>query len=147
MRDRDRNKESASAGCLARMARSRGSSGAIAASCLLAAALLTGCSKAEQVHRGVYVWGHEVRVFQPCDSKKSFWISTSEWVQEPLLDYYRAHTSQPYQMIYIEFRGMELDEPLDGFARDHDGLIRISEVLGQSMTVPEECVLIDSGPD
>lgn len=128
------------------MDRLRGSGGAIA-SCLLAILLLAACSKAEQVHRGVYVWGHEVRVFQPCDSKKSFWISTSEWVQEPLLNYYRAHTSQPYQMIYIEFRGMELDEPLDGFARDHDGLIRISEVLGQSMTVPEECVLVEPGPE
>lgn len=123
------------------MDRLRWPSGGIAG-CVLAI-LLAACSKGEEVHRGVYAWGHEVRVFQPCDSKKSFWISTSEWIQEPLLAFYRAHTSQPYQTIYIEFKGAELDEQLEGFARDHDGLIRISEVLRQSMTVPEDCVLID----
>jgi len=109
---------------------------------LLALALVAGCErceKCEQVYQGVYVWGNEVNVFQPCDNKKSFWVSASTWVQEPLLEFYRAHTSQPYETIYIEFRGMELDEVVDGFASDHDGLIRISEVLDLSLTVPDEC--------
>ncbi|MGD8978079.1 MAG: hypothetical protein PVG91_10785, partial [Gammaproteobacteria bacterium] len=117
--------------------------GRLATGCLLSVlALVAGCERCEpceQVYRGVYVWGNEVNVFQPCDNKMSFWVSASSWVQEPLLEFYRAHTSQPYETIYIEFRGMELDEVVDGFASDHDGLIRISEVLGLSLTVPEEC--------
>ena len=115
----------------------------LATACGLAAlVLMAGCERCEpceKVYRGVYVWGNEVNVFQPCDNKKSLWVSASTWVQEPLLEFYRTHTSQPYETIYIEFRGMELDEVVDGFARDHDGLIRISEVLDLSLTVPAEC--------
>ena len=115
----------------------------LAVGCWLAAlVMMTGCEPCEpceQVYRGVYVWGNEVNVFQPCDDKKSYWVSASTWVQEPLLEFYRSHTSQPYQTIFIEFRGMVLDEVVDGFASDHDGLIRISEVLGLSPGVPEEC--------
>lgn len=110
--------------------------------CLFAMALVAGCERCEpceQVYRGVYVWGNEVNVFQPCDDKKSFWVSASTWVQEPLLEFYQAHTSQPYETIYIEFRGRVLDEVVDGFASDHDGLIRISEVLDLSLSVPEAC--------
>ncbi len=115
----------------------------LAASCwLFVLALAAGCERCEpceQVYRGIYVWGNEVNVFQPCDDKKSFWVSASTWVQEPLLEFYRSHTSQPYETIYVEFRGMVLDEVVGGFASDHDGLIRISEVLDLSLTVPEEC--------
>jgi hypothetical protein len=110
---------------------------------LACCALLAGCEPheraGEQVYEGLYVWGHEANMFQPCDNDKTFWVSAGSWVQEPLLDFYKTHTSQPYQAIYIEFRGIELNEEVDGFAGDHDGLIRISEVLDLSLRVPEAC--------
>lgn len=138
----DKRRRKISTGDRPRGGRTRRISRNIAAG-LACCALLTGCEPhgpaGEQAYAGLYVWGHEANVFQPCDNDKTFWVSASSWVQDPLLEFYKTHTSQPYQAIYIEFRGIELDEDVDGFARDHDGLIRISEVLDLSLRVPEAC--------
>ena len=98
----------------------------------------TPVSAHEEVFSGTYVWGHEVRSFQPCGSDSVFWTSYN-WAGLELEDFYRAHTQEPYQLIYVKFRGQILDERVDGFARDYDGLIRISEVLEKNIVIPSEC--------
>ena len=70
----------------------------------------------DKTYKGKYVWGHEVDSFQPCNSKKSYWVSASSWVKGPLLDYYKKLKLKPYEPIYIEFRGHVLNEVVDGFA-------------------------------
>jgi len=47
----------------------------------------------------------------------------------------------PYQPIYLEFRGHLLDEVVDGFAVDYDGLIRISEIYHLGVPIPPDCKL------
>ena len=95
-----------------------------------------GC---EIVFKGLYTWGAEVNVFQPCGSKDVFWVSASSWVQRPLIEYVKKSISTPYQSIYIEFRGSILNEVRGGFAEQYDGLIRVSEINYKSRDIPVEC--------
>ena len=41
--------------------------------------------------------------------------------------------------MYVEFRGQVLNETVDGFAKQYDGLIRISEVKKYSFEIPVQC--------
>ena len=90
-------------------------------------------------YQGIYYWGAEVNTFSPCDLEKTFWVSGSSWLLRPLYDYVKEETKSPYQPVYIEFRGHLLDEKLDGFASDYDGLIRISELRLKSVNIPQRC--------
>jgi hypothetical protein len=101
---------------------------------------LSACSAdREQIYQGTYVWGAEVNTFRQCGFEETFWVSASSFVMRPLVDDYAANTVEPYQAIYIRFRGLELNEVVDGFAKDYDGLVRISEVLELSSTIPGDC--------
>jgi len=93
-----------------------------------------------RVFKGMYTWGGEVNVFQPCESSDVFWVSASSWVLRPLIEYVKKSISTPYQSIYIEFRGNILNEVRGGFAEQYDGLIRVSEVNHKSGYIPAECV-------
>jgi hypothetical protein len=93
----------------------------------------------EMVFKGLYTWGAEVNVFQPCGSKDVFWVSASSWVQGPLIEYVQKSIATPYQSIYIEFRGVLLNEVRGGFAEQYDGLIRVSEINHKSRDIPVEC--------
>ena len=81
----------------------------------------------EMIYRGYYVWGAEVHTFSPCASDKTYWVSF-DWAGRAMNDYYKSHVSQPYEPMFIVFRGRLLDEQVDGFALEYDGLIRISDV-------------------
>lgn len=41
--------------------------------------------------------------------------------------------------MYIKFKGNILDEELDGFAQEYDGLIHISEVEYYSFDISKSC--------
>jgi hypothetical protein len=93
----------------------------------------------DHYYRGLYTWGAEVNSFQPCESTSVYWVSASSWVLDPLKRFVAAQTTLAYKPIYVEFRGHLLDEQVGGFAADYDGLIRISEVLECSATIPDTC--------
>ena len=92
----------------------------------------------DAIHKGAYIWGHEVNVFKPCGSKGVYWVSYN-WEGNKIKEYYNENTTQPYQSIYLEFRGHYLNEEVDGFAEDYDGLIHISEIKTLSAQVPSTC--------
>ena len=110
---------------------------------LIALALLLGSASTsadcDEIFRGRYTWGAEVDSFRPCGSGLKYWVDASSWVQGPLIDFVREHTKEPYQPVYIEFRGHLLNEVLDGFAEGYDGLIRVSEIFLTSQDVPDKC--------
>lgn len=56
-----------------------------------------------------------------------------------LKEYYQSIAVEPYQAVYMEFRGKELNEVVDGFAAAYDGLIRVSEVLARLPEPPDGC--------
>jgi hypothetical protein len=102
--------------------------------------MLTACNvKGDRIIAGRFVWGAEVITIQPCHSDKVYWVSASSWTRGPLLDYYENNVKKPYQPVYIEFRGQILDESVDGFAADYDGLIRISEIQKKALRIPDNC--------
>lgn len=74
----------------------------------------------------------------PCNEKANFWVSF-DWAGIEMHEYYKNSMNEPYQPMYIEFRGQILDEVVDGFAESSDGLIRISEVTEYSFRVPDTC--------
>lgn len=102
---------------------------------------LTGCSASgiDHIYKGEYTWGAEVNVFQQCAEEKVYWVSASSPIRGELIDFHNQSTSKPYESIYIVFRGHLLDEELDGFAKQYDGLIRISEIINKEAKIPVDC--------
>ena len=104
-------------------------------------ASLSGCTTCgDRDYKGIYYWGHEVNAFQPCGSEETYWVSASSWMLSPLKAYIESNTSQPYQPVYVEFRGHLLNEEVDGFAKNYDGLMRISEINAKRIDIPAECI-------
>ncbi len=94
----------------------------------------------DKVYKGTYVWGNDADIFRPCTSDNSYWISTQPSIHNQLTNFYRQHpTTSPYEPVYIEFRGHLLNEKVDDFAVNYDGLIRISELRVQSVDIPDTC--------
>lgn len=95
-------------------------------------------SEHETNYAGTYVYGPEVHSFKPCNQKADFWVSF-DWAGIEMHEYYKKSKKEPYQHMYIEFRGQVLNEVVEGFAENSDGLIRISEVTRYSFKVPDTC--------
>ena len=95
-------------------------------------------SEIEKNYSGTYVFGPEVQSFKPCNEKTNFWVSF-DWAGIEMHEFYQQSQTEPYQAMYIEFRGQVLDEVVDGFAEDYNGLIRISEVRKYTFEVPATC--------
>ena len=108
-------------------------------SILLLAVWAFGDSMAhENKYSGTYIWGPEVNSFKPCDSDIDYWVSF-DLPGIKMLEFYNASATIPYQEMYIEFRGMLLNEVVDGFAVEYAGLLRSSEVYKYTFDVPEKC--------
>ncbi len=88
---------------------------------------MAGATQAE-VHRGFYVFGHEVRTFQPCGSDTVFWVKAEADISKQLREAHQKLTSKPYEPVYVEVKGYLADKATAGFAADYDGQIVIEAV-------------------
>lgn len=93
----------------------------------------------DKKYTGRYYWGAETNSFQSCNEGKAYWVSISTWNHDPLLAFVKKSVKEPYQAVYIEFKGHLLNEGVNGFAKDYDGLIRISKITSMSATIPTQC--------
>lgn len=106
---------------------------------LLLGSIVAGSAYAhDTTFNGVFIWGAEVESFTPCNGTDDYWVSF-DWAGIEMVEYYKEHHTEPYQNMYIEFRGQILNEIVDGFAGQYGGLIRISEVFKYAFEVPETC--------
>jgi hypothetical protein len=107
--------------------------------CLLS---LSACAS-DSIVRGRFYWGHEVRSFQPCGSKNSYWVRAPEQALQPLRERseaLRVQRNQPYPPLYIEAVGtIDTQSKREGFAQSYDGLFHLREVSRVSDTVPDAC--------
>ncbi len=92
----------------------------------------------DKIYKGKYSWGEGVHSFTPCNSNITYWVSFN-WAGIEMHEYYKSNLKNPYQIMYIKFRGHMHDEVLDGFAEEYDGLIHISEVKEYSFELPASC--------
>ena len=98
---------------------------------------------ADSTVRGRFYWGREVRSFQPCGSKKAYWVQGDEKTLRPLrerTEKLREQRGKPYQPIYVEALGaIDTKSKKDGFGEDYDGLFHLRKVVRVSDAVPKEC--------
>lgn len=92
----------------------------------------------DEIFEGRYYWGEGVDSFRLCSSATHYWTSYG-FAGVKLRAFYTKNTTAPYEPVYLRFRGHVLNEEVDGFAAEYDGLIRISEILEVSTQIPEEC--------
>lgn len=76
-------------------------------------------------YRGFYVFGHEVRTFQPCGSEKIYWVKAAPDLSEKLRKEHQKLTAKLYEPIYVEVKGYFTEKAAEGFAADYDGQIVI----------------------
>ncbi len=110
---------------------------------LLAGALLLlilpGCSDPPP-ERGLYYYGAEVNVVCPCGTDTCFWVRGTGALLDPLKAFVQKNAAEPYQPMYLRYRGALLDESPVGFAVSYDGLYRIDSVLEIDSTLPGDCL-------
>jgi len=107
---------------------------------LIVFALVAACThELSPTARGRYVFGGEVRSFQPCGDANEYWVVTSDSNRIRLRTLHGQLTSRPYQAIYIEVRGAWTDGVAGEFSRAYDGLFRIDTILKVSAEIPSSC--------
>ena len=90
--------------------------------------------------RGAFVFGHEVRTFQPCGGPEVYWVQADPTELQELRAHHEAMTSTPYAQISVVVAGRIVDGPREGFAAEYDGLFRIERVLDVAQEVPSACL-------
>ena len=105
---------------------------------ILMSSVLASAADYDQIYEGKYYWGPEVNSFTLCTGSPSYWVSFN-WAGIEMQNFYKKKRKEPYQGMYLKFRGHLLDEEVDGFAGSYDGLIHISEVKEYSFEIPESC--------
>ena len=89
---------------------------------------------------GAYVFGHEVRSFQPCGSSKTYWVKPVDPDLGALLrERHGELAAQPYGRIYIVVTGKPTDQRTVGFAQSYAGYFEAAEVLQVAGRIPPEC--------
>lgn len=88
-------------------------------------------SDGEQIEQGMYVYGHESRVFTPCNTDTTYWLSPESNSLAALEAIYieRTRSSEPYTPIYIVLSGFVTDSSTDGFAADFDQSFIVTGIL------------------
>ena len=91
---------------------------------------------------GAYVFGHEVRSFQPCGSSKTYWVRAAKpEVSVRLRKRHEELGAQPYGRIYVVLSGMPVEEETTGFAQSFDGYFDVSRLLQSDGRFPADCDL------
>lgn len=91
------------------------------------------------VHRGFYVFGHEVRTFQPCGSDTVYWVKAEPDISKRLREEHQKLSSKPYQPVYVEVKGYFADKAAAGFAADYEGQMVIESVLLVRQKTDDDC--------
>ena len=106
---------------------------------LLAMLVLLCCSRSAQELSGIVVYGHEVRTVQLCGQPKVYWLQMTVEQQQRLKREQQRLTRQPYQGVYLDFRGETVADSSGEFAKQYDGTIRLEAILNVSATIPSSC--------
>lgn len=80
--------------------------------------------------RGLYIYGHEVRSFTPCNSDKEYWALDN--TNGDIVAVYSRLTHKPYSPIFVEVQGILSQAPLDGFGADYDETLTIQKLTHAS---------------
>ncbi len=78
--------------------------------------------------KGLFTYGHEVQVFSPCGSAKTYWLSAPN---ANLAELYREKTgeqSAPYTPVMIELVAKDVGKAKEGFAEMYDGVLEAIEI-------------------
>ena len=101
----------------------------------LVAVLLVGllvapvsCRAQSESYRGFYVFGHEVRTFQPCGSDQVYWVKADQKTSLQLREEHQKLASKPYEPVYVEVKGYVTQKAAEGFAAEYDGQIVIDGI-------------------
>lgn len=99
---------------------------------------ITGTS-AQAVHKGFYIYGHEVNSFQPCAQELVYWVNGSNELLEQLQQNYQRHSTQVYAEVYVELTGKFGPRATDGFAMDYDGQFEVTALLKMDKKSNHDC--------
>ncbi len=98
------------------------------------------------MHKGIYISGHEVSSYQPCEEALTYWVTAtpaSDTLNQLSIRLSESRNA-PYQPIYIESEIHPVDRNshpafIDGFAADYDAVIEITNVTVQLTDIPSHC--------
>jgi hypothetical protein len=85
------------------------------------------------VEEGQYTFGHEVNIFAPCGTARTYWVvgeaAITESIRTAYVEWSRNVSADPFEPMFARFRGHLTGESADGFAAELDGLFFVENVL------------------
>lgn len=91
---------------------------------------------------GAYVFGHEVRSFQPCGSTNIYWTRpVNREIAARLRKRHGELAARPYGRIYVLVSGRPTDKQTTDFAESYAGYFQISELLQADRRFPPDCAI------
>ncbi len=92
---------------------------------------------------GAYVFGHEVRSFQPCGSSRLYWVkAANSELAARLRRHHEELGARPYGRIYVIVSGKPSGQKTTGFAQSFDGYFEISQVYEAAVQIPLDCGIL-----
>jgi putative lipoprotein len=80
----------------------------------------------DELYRGHLVWGHEVRTFTECGSRREGWVL--DRTDGDLVQVYRSLIREPYGPLFVEVRGRWGRPPAEGFGAEFDEQLELLEL-------------------
>ncbi|MBV1776841.1 hypothetical protein KSF73_14080 [Burkholderiaceae bacterium DAT-1] len=99
-------------------------------------------SVSAQSLQGLYRYGAEEESFQPCGSRKVYWIKANKRQLAPLHKLVKSHRMPGHPghpPIYVEVTGKLGPRLKKGWAVDYDGLLKLDRVERISQHPPISC--------
>ena len=90
------------------------------------------------IYEGRYVLAADGNVFRACGLDEKYLVDASFSVEESLYFFVQSQSTIQASQIYVRFHG-EVIEGVDGLPNHYAAVVRITELLAYSATVPTPC--------
>ncbi len=89
--------------------------------------------------KGYYIYGVEVSSFQPCGSKKVYWVVGTNEILADLTKKYEQLNTKLYGEVFAVFKGKNIGRAKDGFAQDYDGQVKVEKIIDLKRKSSKDC--------
>ncbi len=89
-----------------------------------------------QVYKGLYSFGLEVKSFKECSTGREYWVKDSSGKLE--LEYSNMNFEKPYEPVYVEVEAIKKRSGQEGIGAEFDSTMVVTKVQKITREIPED---------
>jgi copper homeostasis protein (lipoprotein) len=90
----------------------------------------------QQVFKGLYSYGPEIKSFKNCDDTHEYWVTDSSAQLE--LQYSQMNFEKPYEPVYVEVEGRIVHSGSEGMGSEFDSTLVVKKVIKITREIPQD---------